>query len=261
MTCAPATLAAIAAYWRKDHDHLTIANAICHEGTPWHKERQWAEENGFDTREFRLTADAVRALIDRGVPFTLTTQAATSAHLQTCTGYDERIGIIYLRDPTERHFGEMILEDLIQQHPIDGPRCMVLIPQEEAHRLGAIDLPDAAAYDAHHDLLVALDGHDRWKVEAGRSTLRAVAPAHPLVHKGEERMAAWLQDWPRHLAAIDAQLAWTRGKPKRLRKKRGLSNPRNAHKPFYDREVKSPLWLIVLIIIVLVRGCLLVIEK
>ncbi|MCW1923792.1 tetratricopeptide repeat protein [Luteolibacter arcticus] len=206
MTCAPATLATLAAYWGKKHDHLEIADAICHEGTPWHKERVWAEGHGFIAREFRLTPETLRGLIDRGLPFTLTTQWTTGAHMQACIGYDDRTGVILLRDPTERHFGEMILKGLIKDHPIDGPRGMTLVPVEEAARLDGLLLPDEAAYEATHHLLIALDGHDRWKVDAALTTLRAVAPGSMLALQGEARVAAYLQDWPRELAATEALL-------------------------------------------------------
>lgn len=206
MTCAPATLSALAAYWGKHHHHLEIADAICHEGTPWHKERGWALSHGFIAREFRVTAESLRALIDRGVPFTLTTQWTMGAHLQACIGYDERTGAILLRDPTERHFGEMILEDLIKQHPINGPRGMVILPPEEAARLEGLILPDEAAYEANHELLVALDGHDRWQAEAALVTLRAVAPGSMLALQGETRVAAYLRDFSRELTATEALL-------------------------------------------------------
>jgi cellulose synthase operon protein C len=207
MTCAPATLASLAAYWNQSHDHLEIANAICHDGTPWHKQRQWALEHGFDAREFRLTKDVLRELIDRGLPFTLTTQAATSSHLQACIGYDERCGVVLLRDPTERHFGEMFVEPLLDSHPISGPRCMLMVPVAESHRLDGMILPDEAAYDAHHDLVVALDTHDRWKIEAALSALRAIAGDKPLALDGAERVAAWKGDAPGQLASVEAQLA------------------------------------------------------
>lgn len=206
MTCAPATLATLAAYWGKKHDHLEIADAICHEGTPWHKERLWAESHGFVAREFRLTPEILHGLIDRGLPFTLTTQWTTGAHMQACIGYDDRTGVILLRDPTERHFGEMILKALFEDHPIDGPRGMTLVPVEEAARLDGLVLPDEAAYDATHHLLIALDGHDRWKVDAALATLRAVAPGSMLALQGEARVAGYLQDWPRELAATNALL-------------------------------------------------------
>lgn len=206
MTCAPATLSALAAFWGKKHHHLEIADAICHEGTPWHKERQWATSHGFIAREFRLTPAILRGLIDRGLPFTLTTQWTTGAHLQACIGYDDRTGIILLRDPTERHYGEMLLAGLIADHPVDGPRAMVMVPVEKAGRLDGLLLPDEAAYEANHELLVALDGHDRWKVEAALTTLRAVAPGSALALQGEARVAGYLRDWPRELAATDALL-------------------------------------------------------
>ncbi len=207
MTCAPATLAALSRFWGKDHDHLVIADAICHDGTPWHKERAWAEENGFITREFRVTAESSRALIDRGIPFTLTTQAATSAHLQACIGYDERAGILLLRDPTNRHFGEVLLEGLAGEHPIAGPRGMVMIPAGESSRLDGILLPDQEAYSAYHELLVALDTNDRMKVEAARVLLRMVAPGQPLHFEGEQRIAIWKQDWGAYLTNVEAILA------------------------------------------------------
>jgi cellulose synthase operon protein C len=207
MTCAPATMASLAAYWGRKHEHLDIAEAICHEGTPWHKERNWANEHGFYTLEFRLTHDALVALIDRGVPFTLTTQYATSAHLQACIGYDNRSGVVLLRDPTERHFVEMFFDTLLEQHPFAGPRCMVMIPVEEKNRLEGILFADQAAYDAYHDLLLAFDGNDRFQVGAAISTLRAVGGKSPLVLEGEERVAAWRDDIMARLRANEAQLA------------------------------------------------------
>ncbi|MCU0795389.1 MAG: tetratricopeptide repeat protein [Akkermansiaceae bacterium] len=208
MTCAPATLASLAAYWQRPHDHLEIAAAICHEGTPWHKERRWAEEHGFHTAEFRLTPESLRDLIDRGIPFTLTTQATTSAHLQACIGYDYRTGVILLRDPTERHYVEMILATLLRNHPIGGPRGMVMIPRELSARLDGLELPDSAIYDAFHELLVALDGHDRLAVDAAMTGLRVVGRDAPLVAEGAERVALWKNDHAGRLAALDAQLAF-----------------------------------------------------
>lgn len=207
MTCAPATLSALAAYWGKTHDHLEIADAICHEGTPWHKERGWAASHGFIAREFRVTRESVCGLIDRGLPFTLTTQWTTGAHLQACIGYDQRTDVILLRDPTERHYGEMTFAGLIEDHPLDGPRGMLLLPEEDSTLADGVHLPDEAAYEANYELLVALDGHDRWKVEGALSTLRAVAPGRPLALQGEARVAAYLNDWTRELAATDALLA------------------------------------------------------
>lgn len=192
MTCAPATLASLAKFWGRHHEHLAIAAEICHEGTPWHKERGWAEANGFIAKEFRFTREILVALIDRGIPFTLTTTAVTSAHLQACIGYDKRCDVVLLRDPTHRHFGEMLIEGLIAAHPLQGPRCMMLLPQEEASRLEGLHFPDEALYEARHHFTLAKERHDRWKAQEAVSTMRAMAPEHPLTRDAEADLAAYL---------------------------------------------------------------------
>ena len=202
MTCAPATLASLARFWNREHDHLDIATAICHDGTPWHKERAWAESNGFIAREFSFTREILIALIDRGVPFTLTTSWATGAHLQACIGYDERQDVALLRDPTHRHFGETLIEGLIEAHPTQGPRCMLLLPLEEAPRLDGLSLPDEALFDAQRDLAVALDNHDRWAAQTAVITLRAINPDHPLTLTGEASLAAYLGHHEKRLQLV-----------------------------------------------------------
>jgi len=206
MTCAPATLAALAAFWGKPHDHLEIAAAICHEGTPWHKERQWAESHGFAVREFRLTEMSLRAVIDRGLPFTLTTSWVTSAHLQACIGYDARTGVILLRDPTDRHYGEMFLDGLLENHPLDGPRAMLMVPADQAGLMAGLELPDEASYDAYHRLRVALDSHERAAILAALAALSEVAPEGLLTRVGEADVAGWKRDWVAQLAALDRML-------------------------------------------------------
>ncbi|MGC4016357.1 MAG: tetratricopeptide repeat protein [Luteolibacter sp.] len=158
-------------------------------------------------REFRLTREVVIALIDRELPFTLTTTAVTSAHLQACIGYDDRTDVVLLRDPTHRHFGEMLIDGLIESHPTQGPRGMVLVPHEEAHRLEGIRFPDEALYEAHHQLSVAIENHDRWKAEEAVSTQRAINPDHPLTLLGETELAAYLGHRARQLELTDRLVA------------------------------------------------------
>jgi cellulose synthase operon protein C len=205
-TCAPSTLAALAAFWGKSFDHLKIAEEICYDGTPWHKERKWAEGNGFIAKEFRLTRQSLYALIDRGIPFTLTTQWTTGAHLQACIGYDARTDVILLRDPTEHHFVEMLMTGLIADHPLAGPRAMVFVPTERAHILEGIELADELVYESLHRLFVAFDSYDRFKMEAAVVEIRMVAPGHVLSVFGEMRAAQVMEDWARALSAANQLL-------------------------------------------------------
>ena len=73
MTCAPATLSALSRFWSMPAAHLEIAEKICYDGTPAHSERGWAEQAGYIPREFTVTWDSARTLLDLGIPFTLTT--------------------------------------------------------------------------------------------------------------------------------------------------------------------------------------------
>ncbi len=188
MTCAPATLASLSKYYGKEHDHLEIAEAICYDGTPWHKERTWAESNGFSVFEFRFTEEVTKVLIDRELPFTLSTHAVTSAHLQACIGYDSRLGLAIIRDPTNRHYGEMLFEDLVREHPVFGPRGMLFVPEEELDKVEGIDFPDQTIYDERHALMLALDAHDEFKMMEAISTLRAIGGEHALVIDSEMRL-------------------------------------------------------------------------
>ena len=82
MTCVPATLTAISDYWGKSVEHLEVAEEICYDGTSHQAERAWAERNGYLAVEFTADWASSRALIDRGIPFTLTLQYTGSGHLQ-----------------------------------------------------------------------------------------------------------------------------------------------------------------------------------
>ena len=206
MTCAPATLASLAKYWARDHDHLAIAAEICHDGTPWHKERTWAETHGYLAKEFRFTREILVELIDRGIPFTLTTTAVTSAHLQACIGYDDRCDVVLLRDPTHRHYGEMMIEGLVKDHPIQGPRCMMVLPVGEEGRIAGLRFPDEALYEARHQFALALERHDRWKAREALSTMRAIDLEHPLTLDCEGDLSNYLGHRAKALECADRLL-------------------------------------------------------
>lgn len=206
MTCAPATLASLSSYFGHEHDHLEIADSICYEGTPWHKERAWAQEHGFITREFKVTFELTKALIDRDIPFTLTTIEVTSAHLQACIGYDEGRGLLILRDPTHRHYGEIIFKALAEQHPVSGPRGMLFIPPEKEHLIADLNFPDAEAYDATHALALALDQHDLKAAKVAIEQFRETQNQSPLKTKALYRLASYEQKPIQQLEALDTQI-------------------------------------------------------
>ncbi len=207
LTCAPATLTAISNFWDRPADHLETAEKICYDGTPAHSERKWAEESGFVTREFRVTWDSAVALIDAGIPFTLTTVDPGNAHLQAVIGYDRLRGTLLVRDPTERMFGEFRGEEMIQHYQSTGPRGMLIAAPERAAAVEAIDLPEAELYDQYYQLELALLRHNREAAESIHDEMSAAAPDHRLVLYGGRALAGYDANPIMALEYIDRLLA------------------------------------------------------
>jgi cellulose synthase operon protein C len=205
-TCAPATLAAIARYWKKDFNHLEVADQICYDGTPDHRERAWAQDNGWVAREFTVTWDAATRLLDRGVPFTLTTVETQNAHMQAVIGYDARRATFLLRDPTLPHSGEAFAEPFLLKYRSVGPRGMALVPAAESPRLEGLDLPDAEIYDQLHQLQIALRDHDRNRASASYQALRSAATGHRLTRHAHRLLAHYDADLVEMLAANESLL-------------------------------------------------------
>jgi tetratricopeptide (TPR) repeat protein len=189
MTCAPATMAALSHFWEQPIDHLELAREICYDGTPAHLERAWAEEHGWVVREFRVTWESARALLDRGCPFALVTVGIRSGHMQAVLGYDSRLGVLLIRDPYQRSFSEWIADSLFETHASNGPRGMIMIPRDKASLLDGIELPDEALHKHAHALQRALARHDRATAGAAVSALELANTDHLLTHKARFEIA------------------------------------------------------------------------
>jgi cellulose synthase operon protein C len=205
-TCAPATLAAVSRFWKMAADHLEVAAAICYDGTPDHRERAWAEDSGWAVREFTVTWDSAAALIDRGVPFTLTTIDPGNAHLQAVIGYDTCRNTLIVRDPYQRNFGEFIADTMLEHYRSVGPRGMALVPAGRAELLDGLDLPDAALYDRLHRLQRALFAHDRARAAAAFAEMREAAPDHRLTWQAGRVLALYDADAVELLASVEGLL-------------------------------------------------------
>lgn len=206
MTCAPATLSAISRYWNQPADHLEVAEAICYDGTPHHSERQWAVTHGWAVREFTVTWDATRALVDAGIPFTVTTPFPGGSHLQAVVGYDSVRGTLLIRDPYEPHTGEFAEATFFQVNASTGPRGMALVPLTVEGRLKAIVLPEAELYDRLHEVQQALAAHDRPRAAAHAEALSLCAPSHRLVLEAQRALASYDDDQSALVGIIEALL-------------------------------------------------------
>ncbi len=205
-TCSPATLSALCRYWNRPYDHLEVAEKICYDGTPEHSERNWVTEHGFHAREFRVTWEGAKALIDAGIPFTLTTVAPGAAHLQAVFGYDSRRGVLLVRDPNERHFTECLAEEMIKHLTSTGPRGMAFVPAEEAARLNALPLPDSELYDHNYAMHRALDRHDREAAETAQRRMAEIDQGHRLTIHARATLASYDADHVGLLRAVERLL-------------------------------------------------------
>lgn len=205
-TCAPATLAAISRFWSMPGDHLEMAASITYAGTPNHSERRWAQEHGWFTKEFTVTWESAVALIDQGIPFTLTTPEVTSSHLQAVIGYDRLRQTLVIRDPSERHQIEFLAVGLQERYASTGPRGLALVPEAEKARLAPLELPDAELYDHFHRLCLTLDAHDRTEAEQEYRVMQRQAENHQLTWQAMRTLASYDDDPSDILAATEKML-------------------------------------------------------
>ena len=200
MTCVPATLTMLSAYWGLSVSHVEIAEAICYDGTPHHSQRTWAESNGFVVREFTATWESARALLDRGIPFTVATAPDDRGHLQAIVGYDERRGTLSIRDPFIPVVMEALAAEWLDHWRATGPHAMVIVPVGEAARLEGLSLPKTELCDVMHRVSASLARHDRPAASEAMTELARAAPEHRLSVAARRAIAAYDQDAERVLA-------------------------------------------------------------
>jgi tetratricopeptide (TPR) repeat protein len=190
-TCAPATLAALGRFWRMPAEHLKLAEAICYDGTPHWQQRQWAEQNGWLVREFRVTHETVQALIARGIPFAISTVEATASHMQAVAGFDRTRGTLLLRDPGQPYTVEVPAGPFLKRYRPFGPHGMVFLPIPEGARLQALRLPDAELYEVHHRFWVALAKHDRADAAENLQQMESLSAEHALTWEARLDLASY----------------------------------------------------------------------
>ncbi len=206
MTCAPATLATLCRYWGRPAEHVEIADAICFDGTSHHSQRIWAENAGWTAREFTVTPDVARYLVDRGLPFVLSTYFPGGGHAQAVIGYDDYRGALLLRDPNHRSRTEWVEEAGYADQAAFGPHGLVLVPGEEASRLKDVVLPDAEAHDLLHVLNSGLERHNRRAAEEALTRLEESFPGSRLTLLARYAVAAYDQQASAAAEALDRHL-------------------------------------------------------
>ncbi|MCC5831235.1 MAG: tetratricopeptide repeat protein [Phycisphaeraceae bacterium] len=177
-TCAPATMTSIARFFDQPVEHLEVVEEICFGGTSQTHQRKWAEDRGWVVREFTLGWAAAVALLDRGVPFAMSTEEALTGHLQAVIGYDDLRRTYLLRDPMHRGMPECAADEFADHYKDVGPRCMAMVPGDRASLLEGLELPDEALYELRYRLERALIDHDRPRASTYADEAERIAPDH-----------------------------------------------------------------------------------
>ena len=206
MTCAPATLSAISQFWSMKVDQFAVVAEICYDGTPFRSERRWAIDHGWTVFEFKVTWDAAKALIDRGVPFTLTTTEVTISHLQAVVGYDERRHTLLVRDPFRYYQGEFHADLLFERYKATGPRGMALVPVDRTNLLEGLNLPDSELYDLLYELGTRMEQHDRATAQRALEAMQAHDAEHRLALLGARSLAHYDGDPSSELRVVERWL-------------------------------------------------------
>ncbi|MES2824111.1 MAG: tetratricopeptide repeat protein [Pseudomonadota bacterium] len=207
MTCAPASITAVAAYWKVNVTQADVIEAICYGGTQAVDERRWLEENGWYAQEFQLNCATAKSLIDLDVPVLLATVEPGSAHLQVLVGYDEALGTYLLRDPYYRRLQEMLIESSHEYYAASGPRAMVMAPLSYSDKIKSLNLPSAALYDCLYQLNRALNVNQREQAVAQLQQACHLDSHHRLTITCERALAFYDGDETRILAATEKLLA------------------------------------------------------
>lgn len=165
MTCSPATMASLLRTFGVVVDQREIAAQITYDGTASSDELRWAQQRGLSVRFFPFDADTARALLDRGLPFAVTTRFETSGHRQAVIGYDRVLDTFVLRDPTG-NFRREVTAEWLGRIARRGGECALLLPAAIADERQVPALPGEAETMAWLQLRVELEQGRRSGLEA-----------------------------------------------------------------------------------------------
>ncbi len=206
-TCGPATLASLLAFHGLPGGQDEVRDAIWWIGTSDWKERSWCVKRGLVVREFTVTWETLCALIDRGLPFAVTTRESASAHLQAVAGYDSGLGTIILRDPGSWYRREVAWKEWYARYEQVPLRGLIVAPDARRDELLGLDLTDAILWDLRFNLLESLGQHDRLRSAQALADMERQAPDHPLTLEAQQRIAAYDGDHETRLTAARRQAA------------------------------------------------------
>jgi len=194
MTCAPTTLAALCRFWGDEVDSKEVADAICFDGTPATKERQWLRDNNYYFKEFELAPTLAYSLIENDIPFALVTTHGFSAHIQAVIGFNKQVGTLYVMDPSFSIMQETLTKETIESEAYSGARCIVFLPENKAHLLSKFEFPASDQYVLWDTYSIAEENNNYVLAKEALDKLQLLDSEHRITLRVERNFALWNND-------------------------------------------------------------------
>jgi len=205
-TCAPAVLSSLTGFWGRPFPMDQIVDAIWYGGTFDYQERRWAADHDWHARDFRLDWSSACKLVERGIPFAITTLNAGSGHLQAVIGVDRMLETLVIRDPYDPNKNDLLQKEFFEEQAAFGPRAILMLPRNRIALLDDIELPEIAVYDRYYEFQLALDGHDRGAALSVLDRMREMNDPVRHVLLTERKLAVYDRNEHAFLRAVEGLL-------------------------------------------------------
>ncbi|WOO42050.1 tetratricopeptide repeat protein [Rubellicoccus peritrichatus] len=233
LTCVPASISALSIFFDHPIDQKTITDALTYDGTPDSTERKWLEDHGWRVREFAVTWEITRTLIDNNLPFALTTRDLYSSHMQAVIGYDAAQGIYYIREPGSPLKFEWLARESEERYKTNGLRGILILPPGMEDPVRDVSLPEEGSYDLLFQFHQALLKHDVNQAVELADALKTLNESPRLCCLARIRLAQYNEDLVAQIEAIDDLLAIAPNDPYYIHQKawclRSLGRQEESH--------------------------------
>ena len=168
--------------------------------------RSQASEQGWHVEEFEFRSGTAETLLDRECPFLIELPDVRRFQHVLVVGYDRRHKLCFLRTPNHPRLTVVSMKALLDFYAASGPRCFVLLPESERHRLEGIHFESAHLFEQLFEIKLALKSFEFKKAAERLRQLESVAGDHRLTLIGISELARAEGDDQKRLEATLALL-------------------------------------------------------
>ncbi len=180
---------------------VPVDATVAMDGIPDAAERRRFDEAGWATREFSLTIDTAGELIARGLPFLVTLVESGFGQSRLILGVDRTRNSVFMPEGLEQRPIEAPITVLLERYQAFGPRCLVVVPKEEAAKLDGLSLPDSDTYNRLHAIQCALNDLKFAEAKSLIVAMRQEFPGHRLT---KYAAIAWARATAHPVLLLDA---------------------------------------------------------